>query len=669
MSMHESQSPGSEWNRAGGPGPDPARGGSSWETAWRGYSNGSPAGSPEQPAWNVGHGAGRNDGPVWRGEAPFDTAAPGERSIPARSRGRLAVVGGIGIAAIIGLATVLVVNQGGSGASKAGGAKTAPAGFQPTASSAVGDAQQTAEAFLAAWQSGDFQHASQYTDDPAAALSSLTSYSHALNLHGLQLTTGSASGAASPDAKASASASANPSGTVAFSVNALVGVPADSTNASVPAAAGTSAPSGTGGATNGSATAKWSYGSHLTAYEKDGGWWVKWDPSLVAPNLTAGEKVVAVAVAPTASEVTDSAGDDLAGATDPGVRNIAAALKKNAPGGQGTPGIEIELEKTDSAPISGTVDVLSQPVDTGVVKTTLDSRVEAAARAAVLGHADSSMVVIQPSTGDILAVANNDGQNDFALTARVAPGSTNKIVASTALLASGLVSSPSQGVQCPVSLKVNGTVFKNDSGDSEPASTPFLTDFAVSCNDAFAKWYSQIGASTLAQTAQKYYGLNEQWNIGLGEAGPYYTIPSSSSDGELAQELFGQGKLEASPLAMASVATTVDGGSFKQPIVVPGQAQVPATPLPSTVQQDLKEMMHAVTEPGGTAAGVYSGVDSTVYGKTGTADVGATQQKPNSWMVVFDPTLDVAVGCVVLDAGYGASVAGPETAAVLKSLQ
>jgi hypothetical protein len=40
----------------------------------------------------------------------------------------------------------------------------------------------------------------------------------------------------------------------------------------------------------------------------------------------------------------------------------------------------------------------------------------------------------------------------------------------------------------------------------------------------------------------------------------------------------------------------------------------------------------------------------------------------DSWLVAFDPTLDVATGCVVLDAGYGAAVAGPEAATALQLL-
>jgi hypothetical protein len=38
-------------------------------------------------------------------------------------------------------------------------------------------------------------------------------------------------------------------------------------------------------------------------------------------------------------------------------------------------------------------------------------------------------------------------------------------------------------------------------------------------------------------------------------------------------------------------------------------------------------------------------------------------------MVVFDPKADLAIGAVVLDSGFGASYAGPETASVLEALQ
>ena len=69
---------------------------------------------------------------------------------------------------------------------------------------------------------------------------------------------------------------------------------------------------------------------------------------------------------------------------------------------------------------------------------------------------------------------------------------------------------------------------------------------------------------------------------------------------------------------MASVAATVDTGTFEQPILVPGTKQVTATPLPAATDADLKEMMRAVVTSG-TAAGL--GFGPAVYAKTGTADI------------------------------------------------
>jgi cell division protein FtsI/penicillin-binding protein 2 len=120
--------------------------------------------------------------------------------------------------------------------------------------------------------------------------------------------------------------------------------------------------------------------------------------------------------------------------------------------------------------------------------------------------------------------------------------------------------------------------------------------------------------------------------------------------------MFGEGAIIAYPLAMTSVAATVENGTFKQPIVVPGARQLAATPLPAGVDSQLREMMRdVVTE--GTAEGLGFGPD--VYAKTGTAD-GDGQEQPNSWVVAFDPNQDVAVACLVIDSGYGAQYAAPE---------
>jgi cell division protein FtsI/penicillin-binding protein 2 len=71
--------------------------------------------------------------------------------------------------------------------------------------------------------------------------------------------------------------------------------------------------------------------------------------------------------------------------------------------------------------------------------------------------------------------------------------------------------------------------------------------------------------------------------------------------------------------------------------------------------------MRAVVSSG-TTAGLGFGPD--VYAKTGTADING-QEQPNSWLVAFAQDKDVAVACLVLNAGYGAQFAGPEVKAFL----
>ena len=132
--------------------------------------------------------------------------------------------------------------------------------------------------------------------------------------------------------------------------------------------------------------------------------------------------------------------------------------------------------------------------------------------------------------------------------------------------------------------------------------------------------------------------------------------PATASGSELAEEAMGEGQLTANPLAMASVAATVDSGQFRQPVLIPGIQTVSAAPLPPGTDSQLQTMMRdVVTE--GTAASIGFGPD--VYAKTGTADVRG-QEQPNSWMVAFALDKNVAVAALVINAGYGAQVAGPE---------
>jgi hypothetical protein len=501
-------------------------------------------------------------------------------------------------------------------------------GMIPTGSTPQQDGRQVAAAFLTDWEKGKLAKAANLTNHPAAAKAALGAYAKGLGL-----------------------------GKIAFGLNGVTDAAGSTTTLPRETGTFTVAASVSAGAGTAALHGMWGYHSSLVAYQQANTsvWFVAWQPSVMGPNLTAKTHLAAVQVPPKVSMVADAGGGNLTGYNDPGLTNIAGLLMKAAPPGQGKPGLDVEVQTTAGAPVKNSQAVILGPENVQSVGTTISSTAEAAAQAAVGMHKQSSMVVIQPSTGKILAIANNDGFNDFALTADVSPGSTMKVITSTALLNAGVLN-PSSPVACPKTYTVQGTTFHNDQGETEPAGTPFMTDFAQSCNNAFTSQYEHLSGA-LASTAKEYFGLDQKWDIGIsGIAASYFNAPADASGSELAQETFGQGKLQASPLAMASVAATVDTGTFEQPILVPGTKQVTATALPAATDADLKEMMRAVVTSG-TAAGL--GFGPTVYAKTGTADI-QNQGKPNSWLVAFDSAQDIAVGCLVLDAGYGAQYAAPE---------
>ncbi|MFY9927569.1 MAG: penicillin-binding transpeptidase domain-containing protein [Streptosporangiaceae bacterium] len=548
---------------------------------------------------------------------------PARHGRPGKSRKLLYILLAAGVAVVAAIAAVVVV--------VVSGGKGHTTGFQPSGDSAAQDVEQITTAFLQAWQSGDLSQAANYTDHPAAARASLTTYHQALGLRKLS-----------------------------GSVQDSTAVASSTTQATVQYALTTTVSAADGAKTLSGA---WSYHSSLTAYQKKNSslWYISWKPDVLAPNLTATTHVAAVIAPPEVGGVNDSGGNDITSYNDAGLTTIASLLEKKAPPGQGSNGLYVQIQSAKGQVMPNSQAVIVPPTNIPELASTIDPTAEKAARSAVKMHANSSMVAIQPSTGKILAIANNAGFNDFALTAKVAPGSTMKIITSTALISKGVLTA-STGVACPETFTIQGITYHNDNNESEPAGTPFLTDFAQSCNNAFTTQWSHLTGGGLAGAAKNYFGLDQAWNIGItGVSGSYFNAPASASGSELAQEAFGEGALTASPLAMASVAATIDYGSFKQPILLPGTKQLTATPLSSSTDAQLKEMMQAVVTSG-TAAPI--GFGSGVYAKTGTADIQG-QEQPNSWLVAFDPSKDIAVACLVVNAGYGAQYAGPEAKAFL----
>ena len=334
----------------------------------------------------------------------------------------------------------------------------------------------------------------------------------------------------------------------------------------------------------------------------------------------------------------------------------------------GTPDASIVLVGADgkqAAVLNKYAGTAGQPVT-----LTIDPKVQAAAETALGGAAPTTsditaLVAIQPSTGNVLAVANRPSNTSFdaALEGELPPGSTFKVVSSAGLLAAGLT--PDTPVPCTPSITVQGEVFHNFEGEQVAGTVPFSKDFAISCNTAFISESGKLADGRLA-TAASEFGLGGQWQIGMTV--DHGSVPAPSDNAELAAETIGQGTVAVSPLDMAMVAAAVQSGTWRSPVLVTDPAPAPAPtpkPLPGPVVDALRSLMAGVVTSGTGEAAFKNFPGAPVSGKTGTAET-ADKTKTDAWFIGFRG--DLAFAVVVQNGGIGGAVAAPLAASFLRAL-
>jgi len=333
---------------------------------------------------------------------------------------------------------------------------------------------------------------------------------------------------------------------------------------------------------------------------------------------------------------------------------------------RGTPGLTVVARRTaaDNS-VTSTELWKSEPKPGAPLKTTLDPAVQRAADAALRGLGRrGAIVALNVKDSAVLAVANTDDAN-LALEAQVPPGSTFKVVTAYGVMSSGAVTSDTP-VPCPAELVVDGKPFRNAHGFSIPGSVPFHTDFARSCNTAFASLASRLGASGLAD-AGRAVGVGVPWDMGV----PAFSgsVATGGSLAEQAAAAFGQGRTQVSPIALAAVAAAVARGQWQQPRVLVDPA--PASPaaagpsLNASTVDSLRQMMREVVTSG--TASDLSDVPGAVYGKTGTAEFdNANPNRTHAWFVGWRG--DVAFAVFVFDGGDSTATAVPLAEKFLRAL-
>ena len=326
---------------------------------------------------------------------------------------------------------------------------------------------------------------------------------------------------------------------------------------------------------------------------------------------------------------------------------------------------------------SGSARVLSKgkPQPGAPVKTTIDADLQQTTVEA-LGGQSGGVAVLDARTGEVRALA---GQ---AYSAPQPPGSTFKMITTTAALEKGVVSLDDE-FEYVSGVNVGGRFIENANG--EICGGTFRQAFAESCNADFAPLGPKIGNDMMVETAER-FGFNSPPTLYAPKI--VHTVePAESSipedvgdDLDLGVSAIGQGEVLATPLEMASVAQTIgnDGVRLPNSIVQTKKLRPDAEPvrvMSKKIADELTELMiGVVTEGTGTAGAIPQ---AQVAGKTGTAELGpepGTENQTNppqikdAWFSAFAPSdkPSLAIGVLLIDAGAaGGEVAAPIASQIL----
>lgn len=350
----------------------------------------------------------------------------------------------------------------------------------------------------------------------------------------------------------------------------------------------------------------------------------------------------------------------------------------------------------------------AEPSDPQDLKTTLVLKLQQAAVAA-LGKTRGAIVILDPRTGEVLALASTptfdasavadpttatktfdklraDDRHPLlprATAGLYVPGSVFKIITSVAALGSGAINPSTTYADQPAAEKSGWLVdgFRVRDGHHTATGTKALDyeqAIEVSCNVYFAETGVRTGGAALADWAGR-LGFGSPIPFDLPTATSQVTNGGGSFGGgftdrvELANAGYGQAETLVTPLQMALVAATIaNRGELMQPHLVleatgkGGTTRIQPTTMervlaPGIAGEIAAAMRLAVNGDLGrvfTAGAAVKGL--AVAGKSGTAELGPGVS-PHSWFIGFAPydNPQVAIAVLVENSGGGSVKASP----------
>src|SRR5262249_33946323 len=260
------------------------------------------------------------------------------------------------------------------------------------------------------------------------------------------------------------------------------------------------------------------------------------------------------------------------------------------------------------------------------------------------GAKDGTAIVLDPSTGEVLAMAQTPGYDanntsnvarwsprllrNRAVTDTYEPGSTFKLVTVTGALSDHLVG-PNTRFTLPYLFRY-GTCWQCTVHDAELRGT---VNYSVSQILAYS---SNVGAVTLAEKLGperlsdwvRKFGFGSVTGIDFPGESPGFVLPLEQwSDPTIGNVPIGQG-IAVTPVQMASVyAAVANGGVWIEPHLVervggpPPEKGAHRRLMSADVDREVKKMLTGVVADAGATGNEAQIPGYTVAGKTGTAQV------------------------------------------------
>ena len=306
-----------------------------------------------------------------------------------------------------------------------------------------------------------------------------------------------------------------------------------------------------------------------------------------------------------------------------------------------------------------------------------------------LGEYNGAVVVIQPSTGKILAMVSKPDYNpnlineeweliqqgsglfNRATQGQYTPGSVFKIFTTLAYVKSNPDAYENYQFECTGEFTSNGKTV-HCAGNTAHGTVELKDSFVYSCNCSFSNIVADVDMDIYQQICNRML-FNRSLPIALESSKSSFSLTEEDTNALKMDTAFGQGKTYVSPLHMAMIAGAIaNDGVMMQPMLIDRmesfdgelvekeEPQAFDTILTSEEVALLSEYMRDTIVKG--TSGDLNNDTFTAYGKTGTAQTSSDLDITNAWFVGFATKQgyeDIAIAVVVEDSGSGAKFASP----------